>query len=53
MTVKVRIVPTAEIAELEALINQTLSQPASAGFELAAAFPTPDGTNIVLIFQRP
>jgi hypothetical protein len=53
MTVKVRIVATAELGELEALINETLSQPASKGFELATAFPSPDGENIVLVFQKP
>lgn len=53
MRVKVRTIAAEEVQKMEALINETLSQPGSEGYEVAAAFPSPDGENIVLICQKP
>lgn len=53
MTVKVKTVPGVEVADLEKTINDTFTKPEAAGYGLVAAFPSPDGTNIVLIFQKP
>jgi len=53
MTVKVKTTTGAQVADLEKIINETLSKPEAAGYGLVAAFPSPDGTNIVLIFQKP
>jgi hypothetical protein len=53
MTVKVKTAPGAQVANLEKIINDALAKPEAAGYGLVAAFPSPDGTNIVLIFQKP
>jgi hypothetical protein len=53
MTVKLRTFAADQIDQLEAKLNDILSKPESAGYSLAAAFPSADGTNIVLIFQKP
>jgi hypothetical protein len=53
MTVKVKTTPGAKVADLEKTINDALARPDAAGYGLVAAFPSPDGTNIVLIFQKP
>jgi len=52
MTVKVRTVPGDQVADLEKVINDTLAKPEAAGYGIVAAFPSPDGTRIVLIFQK-
>jgi hypothetical protein len=53
MTVKVKTAPGEQAADLEKIINDTLAKPEAAGYGLVAAFPSPDGKNIVLIFQKP
>lgn len=53
MTVKVKTVPGDQVAELEKIINDKLATPEAAGYGLVAAFPSPNGENIVLVFQKP
>jgi len=52
MTVKVRTIPGDQVADLEKVINDTLAKPDAVGYGIAAAFPSPDGASIVLIFQK-
>jgi hypothetical protein len=53
MKIKVRTFPNDDIDNIEAKINELLGKPESAGYSLAAVSPAPDGTNLLLIFQKP
>lgn len=53
MTVKVKTVAGGEAANLEKLLNDALAKPEYAGFTVAAAFMSPDGSTIVIVLQKP
>jgi hypothetical protein len=53
MTIKVRIIPGDQVADLEKILNDTLAKPEAKDYGVVAAFPSPDGETIVVIFQKP
>ena len=53
MTTKVRTITGDQFADLEKILNDTLAKPEAKDYGVVAAFPSPDGTNIVVIFQKP
>ena len=55
MTVKLRTFPAADVNKLEAKINEILSKPDAAGFEVAALtqIQTSTGQTLLLVFQKP
>ena len=48
----VRAIPAEKADQLETLINSYLGKEENHGAVLAAAFPSPDGQSILVIFQR-
>jgi hypothetical protein len=52
MNAIVKRINAAEAAQMESKINHFLSDPANAGFAVAAAFEADNG-DIVVIFQKP
>jgi hypothetical protein len=53
MTTKVFTIPSNEIDQLEAKLNQLLAKPEFQGYEVAASFPNDDFTEVVFILQKP
>lgn len=55
MSVRIRTFPATDINKLETKINEILSKPESAGFEVAAICPieTSTGQMLLLVFQKP
>ena len=53
MSVKVRTFANDQIDKLETKLNEILAKPESAGYELVAVCPAPDGDHLLLIFQKP
>jgi hypothetical protein len=53
MTIKVRTFANTQVDRLETKINEILAKPDSAGYQLVAVCPAPDGANLLVIFQKP
>ena len=53
MTIKLRTFANDQVDQLEVKLNEILAKPESAGYQLVAVCPAPDGANLLLIFQKP
>jgi hypothetical protein len=53
MTIKLRNFANDQVDQLEVKLNEILAKPESAGYQLVAVCPAPDGANLLLVFQKP